>query len=274
MNHSMANQIKILRKARGVTQEEMGTALGLSYQAISKWENDAALPDVQMIPKIAEYFGISIDELFGYKLNALTNKERFIQFMKNNQILCLKECELQHGGTAEYYVNTENFNTNSQIARIGEYFADCIRENRLEFDTLIGLAYHGIAFSAATATALFNKYGVTVNYCHDRKVPDSRGRMIFGHSLQDGERVVIIDDVMTTGITLGQRIDQLKSAADIVVAAVIVVVNRRTQTADCGEDRIREKYGAEVYSIITDEDINASFSKSFFLTGRRNDCNI
>lgn len=257
MTEFMANQIKILRKAKGVTQEEMGTALGLSYQAISKWENAAALPDIQMIPKIAEYFGISIDELFGYKLNALTNKERFIQFMKNNQILCLKECELKHGGTAEYYVNTENFNTNSQIAKIGEYFADCIRENHLEFDTLVGLAYHGIAFSATTATTLFNKYGITVNYCYDRKVPDSRGRTICGHSLQDGERVVIIDDVMTTGITLEQRIDQLKSIADINVMAVIVVVNRKTQMDNSGEDRIRNKYNAEVYSIITDKDINA-----------------
>lgn len=257
MTEFMANQIKILRKAKGVTQEEMGTALGISYQAISKWENDTALPDIQMIPKIAKYFGISIDELFGYKLNALTNKERFIQFMKNNQILCLKECELKHGGTAEYYVNTENFNTNSQIAKIGEYFADCIRENHLEFDTLVGLAYHGIAFSSATATTLFNKYGVTVNYCYDRKVPDSRGRTICGHSLQNGERIVMIDDVITTGVTLEQRIDSLKSIADINVVAVIVIVNRKTQMDHSGEDRLREKYGAEFYSIITDEDINA-----------------
>lgn len=177
MTSIMANQIRILRKAKGVTQEEMGMALGVSYQAISKWENNVALPDVQMIPKVAEYFGISIDELFGYKLNALTDKERFIQFMKNNQILCLKECELKHGGRAEYFVNTENFNTNSQIAKIGEYFADCIKDNHLAFDTLVGLAYHGIAFATATATALFNKYGMTINYCYDRKVEDSRGRI-------------------------------------------------------------------------------------------------
>lgn len=81
--------------------------------------------------------------------------------------------------------------------------------------------------------------------------------MICGHSLQDGERVVIIDDVMTTGKTLEQRIDRLKSIADIIVAAVIVVVNRKTQIVDSGDDRIRKKYDAETYSIITDEDINA-----------------
>lgn len=178
MFNSMSDQLQRLRKAKGITQEEMAATLGLSYQAISKWENHAAFPDIQMIPKIAEYFDVTIDELFGYKLNALTDKERFVRFMKNNQILCQKDCELKHGGTADYYINTENFNTNSQIAKIGEYFADCIRENRLEFDTLVGLAYHGIAFSSATATALFNKYGITVNYCYDRKKADSRGRII------------------------------------------------------------------------------------------------
>ncbi len=256
MTDAMGKQIKNLRKIKGVTQEEMGAALGISYQAISKWENNTGFPDVQMIPKIAEYFSISIDELFGYKLNALTNKERLIQFMKNNQILCLRKSKLKYGGTAEYYVNTENFNTNSQIAKIGEYFADCIKENHLKFDTLIGLAYHGIAFSAATATALFNKYGTTVNYCYDRKTPDSRGRTICGHTPENGERIVIIDDVMTTGKTLEQRIEQLKTIADITVAAVIVVVNRKEQTMHSGEERIRQKYGAEVFSIITDEDIN------------------
>lgn len=216
----------------------MAATLGLSYQAISKWENDATLPDIQMLPKIAEYFNISIDELFGYKLNALTDKERFIRFMKDNQILCLNECDLKHGGTADYYINTENFKTNAQIAKIGEYFADCIRENHLEFDTLVGLAYHGIAFSTATATALFNKYGITVNYCHDRKEADSRGRIICGHSLQDGERIVVMDDVLTTGITLEQRIEQLKSIANIVIVAVVVIANRKTQATESGERKM------------------------------------
>lgn len=264
MKNIMGNQIRMLRKAKGITQEELGQALGISYQAVSKWENDTALPDVQIVPKIAEYFGVTTDELFGYKLNALTNKERLIQFMKNNQILNVGEVQLKHGGPAQYYVNTENFSTNAQIAKIGEFFADCIRENHLEFDTIMGSAYHGIAFSCATATALYNKYGITVNYCYDRKVPDSRGRNICGHSLQDGERIVIIDDVLTSGITLENRIAELKKIANITVVAVIVIVNRKVQ-ADCfeqsGEYKIRQKFDAEVYSLVTDEDINAYLEK-------------
>ena len=59
MTNTIGHQIKLLRKAKGVTQEEMGTTLGISYQAVSKWENNTALPDVQMIPKIADYFGVT-----------------------------------------------------------------------------------------------------------------------------------------------------------------------------------------------------------------------
>lgn len=116
----------------------------------------------------------------------------------------MKECELEHGGVTEYFVNTENFNTNSQIAKIGEHFADYIKEKHLEFDTLVGLAYHGNGF--ATATALFNEYGITVNYCYDRKIADSRGWMVCGHSLQDGERVVIVDYVIITGTILDKEL--------------------------------------------------------------------
>ncbi len=226
--NSMKNILRTLRKAKGVTQEEMACALNVSAQAVSKWENGAAQPDIQLLPKIAEYFSVSIDELFGYKLDALTDKEKFIRYMENNQILQYGEFELKHAGTHHYYVNTENFSTNAQIAKIGEYFADCIRENHLEFDTLVGLAYHGIAFSAAIATFLYQKYGQTVNYCCDRKVADSRGRMICGHTPKDGEKVVVI-------------------------------VNRgeRNQNQFPGSAVLREKYGAEVFSIITDKDIEA-----------------
>ena len=260
MTNTIGHQIKLLRKAKGVTQEEMGTTLGISYQAVSKWENNTALPDVQMIPKIAEYFGVTTDELFGYKLNALTNKERLIQFMKNNQILSVRPVELKHGGSAEFFVDTGKFGTNAQLAKIGEYFADCVKEHHLEFDTLFGMAYHGIAFSCATATALFNKYGVTVNYCYGRKMPDKEGNIVCGHQPRDGDRVVVVDDVLTTGITLDEKISELKKLADVTVVAVIVIVNRKQQTGtveQSGEDRIREKYDAEVYSMLTDEDIEA-----------------
>ena len=259
--NTIGQTIKQLRRARGVTQEELAGALNVTYQAVSKWENETAQPDIMMMPALATYFGVTIDELFGYKLDVMTNKERLIRYMDKNRILVKGDVTLKHGGESGYYINTENFSTNAQLARIGEVFADCIRENHLEFDALVGLAYHGIAFAVATATALYTKYGKTCSYCYDRRVADSRGRMLCGHTLQDGERVVIVDDVMTSGVSVEERVEQLRRQADIRVTAVIVIINRRNQMpagTPSGEERMLAKYGARVYSLITDEDIEAA----------------
>ena len=94
---TIGTNIKRLRVNKGVTQEQLGEALGVSGQAVSKWENESALPDILFLPKMAEYFGISIDELMGYKLNALTYKEQFVKFMLGNGILKIGEFELLCG---------------------------------------------------------------------------------------------------------------------------------------------------------------------------------
>ncbi len=254
--NSIGSTIKCLRKAMGVTQEKMASELGVTYQAVSKWENDITQPDIMLIPAIASYFGVTIDELFCYKLDVMTNKERLLAFMKKNKILCEGDFTLKHRRKTEYYINTEQFTTNAQIAKIGEVFADCIRENNLQFDSIVGLSYHGIAFSVSTVIALYNKYGITTQYCFDRRVPDSRGRELCGYTLQDGERILIIDDVMTTGNSVSERIDKIRENADVSVEAVIVVVNRNSQEdGKSGESRMRENYNARVYSLLTDKDI-------------------
>lgn len=255
--NSIGSTIKCLRKAMGVTQDEMAQKLGVTYQAVSKWENDITQPDIMMIPALATYFGVSIDELFGYKLNVMTDKERLLDFMAKNQILCKGNFALKNGGVSNYYINTEQFTTNAQISKIGEIFADCIRENYLQFDTIVGLAYHGIGFSTSTGVALYNKYGITTQFCYDRKVPDSRGRGICGHTLQDRERIILIDDVITTGQSIDERIRRLREQADVQIEAIIVIINRcnQTESAVSGVRALEEKYGAKVYSLITDEDI-------------------
>jgi orotate phosphoribosyltransferase len=106
--------------------------------------------------------------------------------------------------------------------------------------------------------ALFDKYGITVNYCYDRLVPDSRGRIICGHTPGDRERVVIIDDLIFSGSTLIERIEGLKTTAKIEVAAIIVITDFMTTKENeviTGAQRIEELYGAKVYSVITKEDI-------------------
>lgn len=255
---TIGKNIKRLRQNKGLTQEQLGEILGITGQAVSKWENGSALPDLPVLPILAEYFGVTIDELMGYKLNALTYKEQFVRFMIGNGILQTGEFKLKSGQTKPYYLDTEKFTTNAQLSKIGEHFADCIRENNIEFDVIMGLAYHGAAFSTATACALFQKYGVTTDYCLARKTPDSKGRMVCGHSLKDGDNVVIIDDLISTGLTLCERIDRLKELADISIAAVIVIANLTNDEAiekGWGPQMIEQKYGTKVYSVITEADV-------------------
>ena len=94
---TLGTNIKRLRQNKGITQEQLGDVLNVSSQAVSKWENESALPDIMILPELAEYFGISIDELMGYKLNALTHKEKFIKFMLGNGILKQGSFHLKHG---------------------------------------------------------------------------------------------------------------------------------------------------------------------------------
>lgn len=253
----IGSNIKLLRRAKGVTQEELAEAVHVSFQAVSKWENGGA-PDIDTLPALANFFGVSIDELMGFKLNALTNRERFVKFMADTGALKRGSFEL-HGYQSEYYVDSERFTTNAHFAKLGEYFADCIRENRLAFDCIVGMAYHGISLSAATALALYNKYGVTVNYCHDREQEDSRGRGICGHTLEDGERVIIVDDLINSGDTVIGRIEKLRAKADIRIVAVVAIVERYETDMKIhhpnGADILRDKYGAKVLSVVNGDDI-------------------
>jgi orotate phosphoribosyltransferase len=247
---TIGEKIKLLRSQKGITQEQLASVLNLSFQAVSKWEKGAAQPDVSIIPEIANFFSVTIDELFGYKLNAMTNKERFVKFMLDTGILKIGDFILNSGKQAHYYIDTEKINTNAQLAQVGEYFADCIRDSHVEFDTIFGSVYHGISFSIAMATALYNKYGVMVNVSIGRKVSDSKNRMICGHTPKDGEKVIIVDDLISSGKSIEEQIYQIKEMANIELVAIVVIVDRRTEITD-----IEKKHGVKVYSIIKDEDI-------------------
>lgn len=246
----IGTNIRLLRKTKNITQEELANAVHISYQAVSKWENGSSQPDIALLPAIANYFGVSIDELFGFKLQAMTNKERFIRFMADTGVLTFGDFALKAGGSSNYYINSENFCTNAQIAKLGEFFADCIRENHITFDCIVGMAYHGISFAAATSIALYQKYGITTNFCHDRKVKDSRGRTVCGHMPEAGERIIVIDDLVSSGRTLGERIEQLTAETKASVAAVLVIAQK-----EAGAAAIAEKFGTKVLSVISDEDI-------------------
>lgn len=182
--------------------------------------------------------------------------------MSDNGILTFGDYQLKSGAKSQYYINSEHFTTNAQISKIGEFFADCIRENNIDFDAIIGLAYHGISFLVSTACALFQKYGITVNYCHDRMIADSRGRKICGYTPKDGDRVVIVDDLISSGKNADERIERILKNYNVKIAALVVIANQFEKNTECiGAKMLEEKYATRVYSIISHNDIHQALSK-------------
>ena len=158
----------------------------------------------------------------------MTYKESFIKFMVDCGVLTFGEFTLKSGRKAPYFINCGNYKTGAQLAKLGEYYAECIHENNIPVETLFGPAYKGIPLAVSAVVALSNKFGIDVSYCFDRKEAKDHGEggMFVGKKLTDGEKVVIIDDVMTSGKALRESMPKLKSAADVDVTGMVITVDR------------------------------------------------
>ena len=183
----------------------------------------------------------------------MTYKESFIKFMVDSGVLKFGEFTLKSGRLAPYFINAGNYKTGAQLAKLGEFYAECIMENGLKPQTLFGPAYKGIPLSVSACTALYNKHGVDVNYCFDRKEVKDHGK-----TLEDGEKVVIIEDVMTSGKALREVLPKLQSAAKIDIEGMIITVDRMEKGLTSDKSAVQEVYdefGVKVYSIVTINDI-------------------
>lgn len=190
----------------------------------------------------------------------LTYKQQFIKFMVDNGVLKFGEFTLKSGRKAPYFINTGNYKTGSQLARLGKYYAACIRQNGLQAETLVGPAYKGIPLAVTTAVSLANDYGVDMNYCFDRKeVKDhGEGGLFVGKQLADGEKVILIEDVMTSGKALREMLPKLKAAANVEIAGMIISVDRMEKGLESDLSAVQEVYkefGVKVYSIVNMADI-------------------
>jgi len=250
--NGIGQNVKRLRQSKGITQEQLAEQLHISAQAVSKWECSSASPDVMLLPVLADIFGISIDELFGYKHGVYTEKERLIRLMAASGVLTFSDID-----AAAYHIDSEKLTTNAQIAKIGSYFADCIQENHLTPDAIMGIAYHGIAFSAAAAFSLFEKYGITTHYGHDRRVPDSHGNWFCGYIPQDGDRIVVVDDLIYSGKSITERLVQICTQADVQITGILVIVGADSSTEDI--TRLENTFNTTVYPLITTTDIHEAF---------------
>lgn len=180
--------------------------------------------------------------------------------MVENGVLKFGEFTLKSGRKAPYFINTGNYKSGAQLSKLGEYYARCIVENSLSADTLVGPAYKGIPLAVTTAVSLFNKFGKDLNYCFDRKeVKDhGEGGLFVGKQLTDGEKVIIIEDVMTSGKALREMLPKLKAAANVEIAGMIISVDRMEKGLETNLSAVQEvkkEFGVSVYSIVNMADI-------------------
>ena len=190
----------------------------------------------------------------------MSYKNDFIKFMTECGVLTFGDFTLKSGRKAPYFVNTGNYKTGKQLAKLGEFYAECIKDHGISPDTLFGPAYKGIPLAVSCSVALFNKYGMDVNYCFDRKEAKDHGEggVIVGKQLTDGEKVVIIEDVITAGTAIRQVIPVLKNAADVKIEAMVISVDRMEKGKEgdlSAVQEVKRDFGIEVFSIVTIEDI-------------------
>lgn len=183
-------------------------------------------------------------------------KKEFIEFMVDSQVLKFGEFTLKSGRKSPFFMNAGGYVTGTQLRRLGEYYAKAIHDcYGLDFDILFGPAYKGIPLSVATTMAISELYGKDVKYCSNRKEEKDHGDtgILLGSKLKDGDRVVIIEDVTTSGKSIEETFPILKAQADVEIVGLMVSLNRMEKGT--GErsalDEIKEKYGFGANAIVT-----------------------
>lgn len=182
-------------------------------------------------------------------------KRDFIDLMIESGVLTFGEFTLKSGRKSPYFINTGNYKTGRQIAKLGKYYAECIM-NTIgdDFDVLFGPAYKGIPLTTAAAYALYTDYDLDKRYCFNRKeVKDhGEGGIFVGTKLADGDRVIYIEDVTTSGTSVRETLPLLKSAADITFKYEFISANRMEKVASgkTAIKEIEEEFGIKVFSIV------------------------
>ena len=185
-------------------------------------------------------------------------KQEFIEFMVESDVLKFGDFTLKSGRQSPFFMNAGAYVTGDQLHRLGVYYARAIKDNfGLDFDVVFGPAYKGIPLAVVTAIALDELYGKEVSYCANRKEVKDHGAdagNLLGCELHDGDRVVMVEDVTTSGKSIDETYPILKAAADVDVRGLIVSLNRMEVGKGgvvTAQQEIQERYGFPVASIVS-----------------------
>ena len=192
----------------------------------------------------------------------MTYKEAFIEFMVRAGVLTFGDFTTKSGRRTPYFINTGNYRTGAQAAALGDYYAACIQEHLQETggaDVLFGPAYKGIPLVVTAAASLYRNHGVDYPYCFNRKEAKDHGEggSMVGAKIHDGDRIAIVEDVVTAGTAVRESIALFQNMADVKITALFVSVDRMEKGT--GErsalTELREDYGIAVYPIVTVREI-------------------
>lgn len=190
------------------------------------------------------------------------DKRKFIEFMLEAQALRFGDFITKSGRRTPYFINTANYRMGAQIAALGSFYASLVHEECSgAFDAMFGPAYKGIPLASACAIALYREHNIDKPYFFNRKeVKDhGEGGATVGYKPQDGDRILIIEDVITAGTALRESIPLLKACADVAIPHMFISVDRCEVGRTPGKTAImevEEEFGIKVHPIVTVADIH------------------
>jgi orotate phosphoribosyltransferase len=192
-------------------------------------------------------------------------KQEFIEFMVRSGVLTFGDFVTKSGRRTPYFVNTGNYDTGQQMERLGHFYAEALRATLGDgFDNLYGPAYKGIPLCVTAAIALTREAEHNVTFTFNRKEAKDHGEggSLIGYRYTGGERVVIVEDVMTAGTSIRESVPLIRACAapeKVDVRAVIVSVDRmeRGQGEQSALAEIAEEFGVRVFAIVTIKEVIA-----------------
>lgn len=187
-------------------------------------------------------------------------KREFIEFMVDCEVLKFGDFVTKSGRKTPFFINTGFYRTGVQLRKLGEYYAKAIYGTfGTDFDVLFGPAYKGIPLTVAASMALSEQYGAEIRYCSNRKEAKDHGDtgILLGSKIKDGDKVVIIEDVTTSGKSIEETFPIVKAQGDVKIIGLMVSLNRmeKGKTDQCALDEIKEVYGMETGAIVTMEEV-------------------
>lgn len=191
----------------------------------------------------------------------MLSKKEFIEFMMESDVLRFGSFVTKSGRNTPYFINTGNYRTGKQIATLGKFYAQLVKEQCGDnFDCMFGPAYKGIPLAAACAGSLYDEYGIDKPYFFNRKeVKDhGEGGSLVGYKPKDGDNVIIIEDVITAGTAVRETMPILRNAANVEVKDMFISVNRCEIGQNASKTAVMEvmdEFGIKVHSIVTVKDI-------------------